>query len=143
MRERTSDRQSRIRTLRSLACAAAVILAPYTPAQAQAPEQNRFTRTVLADGLDEPMQLEFDRAGRVYFIERKGARERYDEATGQLSILGRIPVAQDTAPLAHSAPEAQGISSAVIRSFVHAADSGVDAIDAMTSRIHCSRKKRQ
>ena len=93
MRERTSDCQSRLRALRSLACTAAFLLVPYAPAQAQAPEQNRFTRTVLADGLDEPMQLEFDRAGRVYFIERKGALKRYDEATGRLSILGRIPVA--------------------------------------------------
>ena len=57
------------------------------------PEQNRFTRTVLADGLDEPMQLEFDRAGRVYFIERKGAVKRYEESTGRLAVLGRIPVA--------------------------------------------------
>ena len=57
------------------------------------PEQNRFTRTVLVDGLDEPLQLEFDRAGRVYFIERTGAVKRYDEATGQVALLGRIPVA--------------------------------------------------
>ena len=93
MRERSSDRQSSVRALRSFACTAAVLLAPCALAHAQAPEQNRFTRTVLADGLDEPMQLEFDRAGRVYFIERKGALKRYDEATGRLSILGRIPVA--------------------------------------------------
>ena len=57
------------------------------------PEENRFTRTVLVDGLDEPLQLEFDRAGRVYFIERTGAVKRYDEATGQVTLLGRLPVA--------------------------------------------------
>jgi cytochrome c len=57
------------------------------------PEENRFTRKVLVDGLDEPVQLEFDRAGRVYVIERTGAVKRYDEATGQVAVLGRIPVA--------------------------------------------------
>jgi cytochrome c len=57
------------------------------------PEQNRFTRKVLVDGLDEPVQLEFDREGRVYFIERTGAVKRFDEATGRVAILGRISVA--------------------------------------------------
>src|SRR5687767_15155918 len=57
------------------------------------PDPTRFTRKVLVDGLDEPIQLEFDRAGRVYFIERTGAVKRYDESTGQVATLGKIPVA--------------------------------------------------
>ena len=57
------------------------------------PDENRFTRKVLIEGLDEPLQLEFDRAGRVYFIERNGAVKRYDERTGRVALLGRIPVA--------------------------------------------------
>jgi cytochrome c len=79
--------------------AAAAILTPLSSARSQGqttsarPEANRFTRKVLVDGLDEPMQLEFDRAGRVYFIERKGAVKRYDERTGRVAVLGRIPVA--------------------------------------------------
>ena len=84
----------RLRTLMVIVYTAAAVLAPRTSVFAQAPpEQNRFTRTVLADGLDEPMQLEFDRGGRVYFIERKGAVKRYDESTGLLAVLGRLPVA--------------------------------------------------
>jgi cytochrome c len=59
----------------------------------EAPDPTRFTRKVLVDGLDEPIQLEFDRSGRVYFIERTGAVKRYDESTGQVAVLGRIPVA--------------------------------------------------
>src|SRR5687767_12722887 len=58
-----------------------------------APDPTRFTRKVLVDGLDEPIQLEFDRAGRVYFIERTGAVKRYDESSGQVAVLGKIPVA--------------------------------------------------
>lgn len=83
-----------------LICVLTAILIPLscTRPQRQAtasapPEQNRFTRKVLVEGLDEPMQLEFDRAGRVYFIERKGAVKRYDESTGRLAVLGRVPVA--------------------------------------------------
>jgi cytochrome c len=91
-------------SLRSAACglwaavAGAAILTPLSSAWSQAratraPEENRFTRKILVDGLDEPMQIEFDRAGRVYFIERKGAVKRYDERTGRVTVLGKIPVA--------------------------------------------------
>src|SRR5687767_3376472 len=59
----------------------------------EAPDPTRFTRKVVVDGLDEPIQLEFDSTGRVYFIERTGAVKRYDENTGQVAVLGRIPVA--------------------------------------------------
>ena len=57
------------------------------------PEENRFTRKVLVEGLDEPIQLEFDRRGRVYWIERKGGVRRLDETTGKVTLLGTIPVA--------------------------------------------------
>jgi cytochrome c len=57
------------------------------------PEENRFTRRVLVDGLDEPMALEFDRQGHVYWIGRKGGVRRLEEATGKVSLLGTIPVA--------------------------------------------------
>ncbi|MEO5816236.1 MAG: SUMF1/EgtB/PvdO family nonheme iron enzyme [Gemmatimonadaceae bacterium] len=63
-------------------------------AHAQAPEANRFERKVLVGGIDEPIEIEFDRAGRVYFIERKGAVKRYDERTGRVDLLGHIPVAR-------------------------------------------------
>lgn len=56
------------------------------------PEENRFTRTVLLEGLDEPIALDFDRQGQVYIIERPGALKRFDEATGQVTLLGTIPV---------------------------------------------------
>jgi cytochrome c len=65
---------------------------PAARAALEPPEENRFTRRVLVDGLDEPMQMDFDRQGRVYIIERGGALKRYDEATGQLTLLGTVPV---------------------------------------------------
>ena len=42
------------------------------------PDPTRFTRKVVVDGLDEPIQLEFDSSGRVYFIERTRSVKRYD-----------------------------------------------------------------
>jgi cytochrome c len=78
---------------------AVAILTPPSSARAQGqsasaqPEENRFTRKILVEGLDEPIQIEFDRAGRVYFIERTGAVKRYDERTGRVDVLGKIPVA--------------------------------------------------
>jgi cytochrome c len=59
-----------------------------------APDATRFTRTVLADGLDEPIQMEFDRAGRLYWIERGGEVKRLDERTGKVTALGTISTAK-------------------------------------------------
>jgi cytochrome c len=62
------------------------------PMALEPPDETRFTRTVLVDGLDEPIKMDFDREGRVYIIERGGALKRFDEATGQLTELGSAPV---------------------------------------------------
>ena len=56
------------------------------------PDESRFSRTVIAQGLAEPMQIEFDLRGRVYWIERPGGVKRLDETTGELAVLGTIPV---------------------------------------------------
>ncbi|MEO8563089.1 MAG: PQQ-dependent sugar dehydrogenase [bacterium] len=80
-------------------CAVALGLASPEPRAQSAtrstamPDRTRFTRTVLVDGLNEPMQLEFDQRGRVYWIERPGALRRLDEATGKVDLIGTVPVA--------------------------------------------------
>jgi Glucose/sorbosone dehydrogenases len=53
----------------------------------------RFTRKVLVEGLNEPIQLEFDRRGRVWWIERGGNLRRLDESTGKVALIGKIPIA--------------------------------------------------
>ena len=63
-----------------------------TEVAAVAPDETRFTRRVLVDGVNEPMQLEFDARGRVYWIERGGSLRRLDESTGTVDSLGAIPV---------------------------------------------------
>ncbi|HEX6069522.1 MAG TPA: PQQ-dependent sugar dehydrogenase, partial [Longimicrobiaceae bacterium] len=60
-----------------------------------APEANRFTRAVIAEGLDEPMHMDFDSAGRVYVAERTGGVRRIDPNTGIATLLGTVPVFTD------------------------------------------------
>jgi cytochrome c len=69
------------------------VCAPHAAAQSPALDLTRFTRKVLVEGLNEPMQLEFDRRGRVWWIERGGTMRRLDETTGKVDLIGRIPSA--------------------------------------------------
>lgn len=56
------------------------------------PEANRFTKVVLADGLDEPMELTLLDENRILFIQRKGEVMLYNLTTETLKEVGRIPV---------------------------------------------------
>ena len=62
------------------------------------PDFSRFSYQIVADQLDEPLQLEFDAAGKVYWIERTGALKAMDENSGSLLELGRVPLATEKAP---------------------------------------------
>lgn len=56
------------------------------------PEENRFTKVVLAGSLDEPMELTVLDDGRVIFIERKGNVKLYSPANGETKVIAKIPV---------------------------------------------------
>jgi cytochrome c len=60
----------------------------------QAPEDNRFTTTVLTEPgkLDEPMEMTFVNDGRILFVERKGNLKSYDPKTNEVKTLATIPV---------------------------------------------------
>jgi cytochrome c len=63
------------------------------PAQTTADtEESRFTKVVLAEKLDEPLDLAILKGGKVLFIERKGNIKLYDPATKKLSIVYTMPV---------------------------------------------------
>jgi cytochrome c len=85
-----------VRVVVALAVAVAALVVGAAQTAPSRPDASRFTREVLLEGLNEPMQLEFDAAGRVYWIERsnRGIR-RLDERTGTVELLGTIPA--DTA----------------------------------------------
>lgn len=62
------------------------------------PEDSRFTQVVVAEGLEEPLQLDFDKQGFVYWIERAGQVKRITESGGNIEILGTVPTIVGESP---------------------------------------------
>lgn len=56
------------------------------------PEENRFTKDVLVEGLDEPTELVVLDDHRVLFTERKGKVKLYHPKTKKIKVVGEIPV---------------------------------------------------
>ena len=56
------------------------------------PEENRFTRVVLAEKLDEPIELAVLPGERVLFIERHGYVNLYTPSDGKVHRIATIPV---------------------------------------------------
>ena len=56
------------------------------------PEENRFSKVVLAEKLNEPMELTVLNDGRVLFIERHGAVKLFNTKTKQLKTIATIAV---------------------------------------------------
>jgi cytochrome c len=56
------------------------------------PEENRFTRVVLAEKLNEPVELAVLPGDRVLFVERHGFVNLYTPANGQTKRIATIPV---------------------------------------------------
>lgn len=57
----------------------------------KAPEDNRFTKTVLANDLNEPMELIVSEDGRVFYTERAGKFYMYDPTTNKSKLLRDFP----------------------------------------------------
>lgn len=58
----------------------------------KAPEDNRFTKTVLSNDLNEPMELIVAPDGRVFFTERAGKFYMYDPKSKTTKLLRDFPV---------------------------------------------------
>ncbi|MFN8354203.1 MAG: ThuA domain-containing protein [Spirosomataceae bacterium] len=56
------------------------------------PEENRFTKVVLEEKLNEPTELSVLNDGRILFVERHGAVRLYNLKTKQLKTIATIPV---------------------------------------------------
>lgn len=56
------------------------------------PDPTRFQKTVLAEELTEPMELDLLPDGKIIFIERRGAVKLFDPNTGLVTIACKIPV---------------------------------------------------
>lgn len=62
----------------------------------EVPEENRFTKTVLSNDLNEPMELAVAPDGRVFFTERKGNFYMYDPASRKTKLIREFPVYWET-----------------------------------------------
>ena len=58
----------------------------------RAPEENRFTKTVLDFNLDEPTEMSILPDGRIMFVERKGNVKLYDAADGKVKVINTMNV---------------------------------------------------
>ncbi|WP_423149308.1 ThuA domain-containing protein [Rubrolithibacter danxiaensis] len=56
------------------------------------PEENRFTKVVIEEKLEEPMELTVLPDNRVLFIERRGNVKLYNPATGKIKVIAKISV---------------------------------------------------
>ncbi|WP_310586688.1 ThuA domain-containing protein [Marinilongibacter aquaticus] len=56
------------------------------------PEENRFTKVVLEEKLDEPMELTLLDKDRILFIQRKGEVRLYNVKSKELKTIAKIPV---------------------------------------------------
>jgi len=56
------------------------------------PDENRFTKVVLTEGMDEPMEMSFLDQGKIIIVERKGGVKIFDTKTNQIKLIATIPV---------------------------------------------------
>jgi len=56
------------------------------------PDSSRYTRTILAEGLDEPMEMVILPGNDVLFVERKGGVRLYKDATKELRAVANFEV---------------------------------------------------
>ena len=60
------------------------------------PEENRFTKAVLTNDLNEPMELAVVPSGIVYIVERSGNFYAYDPKSNSTKLVYKFPVLIDT-----------------------------------------------
>jgi cytochrome c len=69
----------------------------YTKAYAtKTPEENRFTKTVLTNDLNEPMEIAVTPTGVVYMVERSGSFYAYKPADNTTKLIYKFKVLPDT-----------------------------------------------
>ncbi|WP_256005257.1 PQQ-dependent sugar dehydrogenase [Pedobacter deserti] len=59
------------------------------------PEDNRFTRVVLQQKLEEPMQFQVMADGRVLYAERKGKLKIYTPGTSKMEVIADFAVSRE------------------------------------------------
>lgn len=62
----------------------------------KAPEENRFTKTVLSNDLNEPMEIAVAPSGTVYIVERSGNFYAYHPTDNTTKLIHKLKVLPDT-----------------------------------------------
>ncbi|RZL07628.1 MAG: hypothetical protein EOO89_22785, partial [Pedobacter sp.] len=81
-----------------LLSAAGMLLVSGSVAVAQStekPDENRFTKVVLQQKLEEPIQFQILAGGKVLYAERKGKMKVYDPATNKLETIAEFSVSRE------------------------------------------------
>jgi len=71
------------------------------------PDENRFSKVVLAEKLNEPMELAVMEGGKVLFIERLGKVRLFDPETGGIKEVGQLDVSHTYYNQDGNQPEAE------------------------------------
>ena len=59
------------------------------------PDENRFTKVVLQQKLEEPMQFQILDDGKVLYAERKGKLKLYNPVTGKMEVIAEFNVSRE------------------------------------------------
>src|SRR5690606_20244721 len=59
------------------------------------PEDNQYTRVVLDDQINEPMELDVMPDGKVIYIQRRGEVKLFDPVTKSVKLLATFDVTTD------------------------------------------------
>lgn len=62
---------------------------------AEKPDENRFTKVVLQQKLEEPMQFQILADGKVLYAERKGKLKLYNPATNKMQVIADLKVSRE------------------------------------------------
>ena len=90
--------QNRLRMKKTVIVLALAFTLLSTSVIAQAPDENRFEKVVLAQNLNEPLELAVLPDERVLFIERHGAVKLFDPASKKTLLIASIPVSTQYNP---------------------------------------------
>jgi cytochrome c len=79
------------------------------------PDENRFTKVVLAQRIEEPMQFQVLKDGKVLYAERKGKLKLYDPTTQQITIIHEFAVSTKYVSQTGEVSEAEdGLQGAIL-----------------------------
>ncbi|MES2457368.1 MAG: PQQ-dependent sugar dehydrogenase [Bacteroidota bacterium] len=86
----------RLSFLKPITALALLLVSSYiVKGQTGKPDDNRFTKVVLQQKLEEPMQFQILDGGKVLYAERKGKLKVYDPAANKMDVIAEFNVSRE------------------------------------------------